>query len=263
MSATPQVERQSQRQRWRTLLRLERRLEPVMVSLGFVWLALLIVEFGWGLHPWLQQAGTAIWIVFIADFLLRFVIAPRKGAYLRRNWLTLVALVMPALRVFRVFRVMRLLRTTRGLRLLRLITSFNRGLKALGKTMRRRGIGYVGLLTVLVVAAGAAGMYAFEAGPGGKGLGSYPEALWWTAMIVTTLGSEYWPQTPEGRLLCLLLSVYAVGVFGYLAGSLASFFIDQDAATPASDLASDKSLRTLRTEIAALREEIRALREPR
>lgn len=33
-------------------------------------------------------------------------------------------------------------------------------------------------------------------------------------MLLTTMGSEYWPQTAEGRILCLLLSVYAFAVFG-------------------------------------------------
>jgi voltage-gated potassium channel len=261
MSEHPEADVQSRYRRWRVVLQLERWLEPVMVFLGFVWLSLLIAEFGWGLRAWMTQLSNVIWIIFIADFLLRFSVAPRKLLYLRKSWLTLIALALPALRIFRLFRALRLIRFTRSLRLVRLITSFNRGLKALGKTMRRRGVGYVALLTTLVVFVGGAGMYTFESGPGGQGFSGYLEAVWWTAMIVTTMGSGDWPQTPEGRLLSLILSAYAVGVFGYLAGSLASFFIDQDASTPSSDVPSEQSLRDLRTEIAALREEIRSLKE--
>ncbi len=40
-------------------------------------------------------------------------------------------------------------------------------------------------------------------------------------MIMTTMGS--WPQTPEGRVLCLLLAVYAFAVFGYVTAMLAAF----------------------------------------
>ena len=61
------------------------------------------------------------------------------------------------------------------------------------------------------------------------------EALRWTAMVITTLGSHDWQQTTEGRLLTLLLSVYAVGVFGYLAGSLASAFIHRQGWQAADD----------------------------
>ena len=94
--------------------------------------------------------------------------------------------------------------------------------------MRRRGFGYVAVLTVIVTFAGAAGMYAFERDAPGGGFDSYWTALWWTAMVVTTMGSEYWPKTPDGRVLCLLLAIYAFSVFGYVTAALASFFVGRD-----------------------------------
>lgn len=42
----------------------------------------------------------------------------------------------------------------------------------------------------------------------------FGSSLWWTAMLLTTMDSEYWPRTPEGRLIWLALSVYAFAVFG-------------------------------------------------
>ena len=63
-------------------------------------------------------------------------------------------------------------------------------------------------LTALVTVAGAAGMYALEDElPGDGGLAGYATALWWTAMVISTLGSEYWPKTAEGRVLCFLLAL--------------------------------------------------------
>ena len=75
-------------------------------------------------------------------------------------------------------------------------------------------------------------MYAFERE---HGLADYGAALWWTAMLVTTMGSEYWPKSPEGRVLCLFLAIYAFAVFGYVTASLASFFVDRDAKTTKDD----------------------------
>src|SRR5690606_9988450 len=135
------------------------------------------------------------------------------------------------LRIIRVVSVVRLLRTARAarsLRLLRVVSSTNRGMKALRASMGRRGLGYVVALTVLVTLAGAAGMYTFER-DGTNGFDSFGVALWWTAMIMTTLGSDYWPQTAEGRVLALLLALYAFAVFGYVTASLATFFIGRDA----------------------------------
>jgi voltage-gated potassium channel len=34
-------------------------------------------------------------------------------------------------------------------------------------------------------------------------------------MIMTTLGSEYWPRSPEGACSAWLLALYAFAVFGY------------------------------------------------
>ncbi len=246
------------------LSRLEARLETPMLVLGFVWLALLILEFTYGLTRILELAGLVIWVIFVIDFALRFTLAPRKLAYLKGNWLTAISLVIPALRVFRLLRVVRLLRVARGVRLVRVVSSLNRGMRALGKSMGRRGFGYVVALTAIVTLVGGAGMYAFENNmPGERGLNDYGSALWWTAMIMTTMGSEYWPQTPEGRVLCFLLALYAFGVFGYVTATLATFFIGRDALDKEGEIAAANAIEALRSELTALRAEIRTLTRPR
>jgi voltage-gated potassium channel len=201
-----------------------------------------------------------IWALFIFDFAVEIVLAPRKVAYLKRNWLPAISLLIPALRlirVFRVFRLLRLARVGRGFRFFRVISSLNRGMRALGASLRRRGFGYVVALTVLVVFAGAAGMYAFENGAS-AGLKSYGDALWWTAMVMTTMGSQYWPQTIEGRVLCVCLALYAFAVFGYVTATLATFFVGRDAENSEAELAGAKELAAVREELLALREDIRA-----
>lgn len=244
------------------LQQLEDWFEVPMLVLGFAWLVLLLIELVWGLSPLLEAVGTIIWVVFILDFAVKFILAPQKIAYLKSNWLTAIALVVPALRVFRILRVVRLLRLTRaarGLRLVRVITSLNRGMRALGASMGRRGLGYVVSLSVVVILGGAAGMFAFENDAVG-GFKSYGEALWWTAMLLTSLGSQYWPQTAEGRVLCFILALYGFTVFGYVTAALATFFIGRDADNEQAELAGAKSIEALRQEIAALRGELKASR---
>ena len=247
-------------ERYQLLQRLEDWLETPMLVLAFVWLALLIVELIWGESLWFEIIGSIIWVIFLLDFAVGLVLAPQRVAYFKRNWLTAISLLIPALRIFRIFRVFRLLRLARagrGLRLIRVVSSLNRSMKALGASLTRRGFGYVIALTVLVTFAGAAGMYAFEKElPGGPN--SYGEALWWTAMIMTTMGSQYWPQTAEGRVLCVFLALYAFGVFGYVTATLATFFVGRDAENDQAELAGAKQLAALREEVSALREEIHA-----
>ena len=251
-----------ERERHELLRRLEDWLEIPMLALAFVWLALLIVELIWGESELFRILGTIIWIVFIADFAAEFVLAPEKRRYLRRNWLTAISLLVPALRifrVFRVFRVLRLARASRGLRLLRVVSSMNRGMRALGASLSRRGFGYVVALTILVTLAGAAGMYAFESDS--SELDSYGEALWWTAMVMTTMGSQYWPATIEGRILCGFLALYAFAVFGYVTATLATFFVGRDAESTDAGLAGAAQLEAIRNDLSFLRKEVRELTE--
>lgn len=247
------------RERESTLHELEEWLEKPMLVLGGVWLVLLVVELTRGLSRAFELLGTGIWVVFVADFCVRLALAPRKRAYLQRNWLTILSLLVPAIRVLRLVRVVRVLRVaraTRSLRLLRVVGSINRGMRSLGRAMARRGFGYVLAMTVVVTFVGAAGMLAFEReAPDGSALEDYGTALWWTAMIMTTMGSDYWPKTAEGRVLCLFLALYAFAVFGYVTATLATFFIGKDAKSGAA-AASGQRMGALQEEIAALRRDL-------
>ena len=254
--AAAPVEEALKNERYELLRRLEDSLETPMLVLAFVWLALLVGELIWGESLMFEVLGTIIWVIFILDFAVAFVLAPHKIAYLKNNWLTALSLLVPALRLFRFSRVFRLARMGRSLRVLRVVSSLNRSMRALGASLSRRGFGYVLALTVLVAFTGAAGMYAFEnAAPGG--LKSYGEALWWTTMVLTTMGSQYWPLTIEGRVLCVFLALYAFAVFGYVTATLATFFIGRDAEDDEAELAGARQLAALREEMIALREEIR------
>jgi len=223
-----------------------------MTILGFVWLALLILELVNGGNVFLEKIGLLIWGIFIFDFLLKFLLAPSKRQYLKSNVITIISLVVPAFRVLRVFRLLRFLRFSRGLRLVKVLGSLNRGMRALSRTMERRAFGYVLLLTIIVIFAGAAGMYAFE-NDVPNGLTNYGTSLWWTTMIMTTLGSEYWPQTLEGRILCVFLSLFAFAVFGYITATIATFFIGRDAEDKSTEIAGSNEIRELKAEIAAIK----------
>jgi voltage-gated potassium channel len=246
------------------LAEVEHHAEPVMAVLSLVWLALFIFSVVHGLDAFLSTVSTLIWIAFIADYVLRLVIAPDRWAFIRGNWLLGASLLVPALRILRfaaIVRVLRVARAARGVRLLRAVTSLNRGMRALGGTMHRRGFAYVATLSIAVTLAGAAGMYALEPhAADGSGFAGYGDALWWTSMIMTTLGSAYWPRTAEGRILAFLLSLYAIGVFGYITATLASFFVDRDAAATDSEVASTGDLRRILRELAAVRADTQALR---
>jgi voltage-gated potassium channel len=235
----PHTDKVLKEERWGLLDEVNTLLDKPFIALSFAWLILIIIDFTEGLSPTLWAISNIIWGLFIFDFVLELWIAPNRLEYLKRNWLTAISIVLPALRILRLFRALKILSLTRfgrSVNLMRLLTSIRRGMSAINKTLHRRGFGYVVALTTIVIFAGAAGMAHFEstdavikAGyPDTTGLRGYGDALWWTAMAMTTMGSEYWPKTVEGRLLGWLLSLYAFTVFGYITATLASHFIQAD-----------------------------------
>lgn len=244
----PQEEAVKQ-ERQSLLEQINSALEGVMILLAAAWVGLLVAEFaGGGLPASLEVAVWVIWGIFVLDFLVEFTIAPVKTRYLRTHWLTALSLVLPAFRIIRLapaLRALRAVRVVRGVGMLRLLTSLNRGLASLRATAARRGLGYVVAATALVMVVGSAGMAFFESpasvsGDGGTGggsrLGDYGEAFWWTAYTMTT-GAPHAPETAEGKVIGWLLSLFGLGVFGYLTATLASHFIERDRGPlePASD----------------------------
>jgi len=235
--------KETDQERWELLEQIDELTTVPVIALSFIWVFIVIIEFVRGASGFLLGLGYVIWGIFILDFVIKLIIAPDRVGYFKRNWFTALALLLPALRfliVFRFLRVFRLAGAARTLSLARVVTSANRGMRAVRAALGRRGAGFVFALTTLVILVGAAGMRFFESpqalAAAGieevEGLTSYGEALWWTAMLLTTIGSEYWPQTAEGRILGFLLSLYALGVLSYITAVLASFFVGRDVGAP-------------------------------
>lgn len=215
------------RERWNLLITLKKILDLPMIILAFVWLALTVVDLTRGLSPFFSQLLIFIWIIFALHFLIEFFLAPDKVIYLKHNWLTGLSLLLPAFRILRAFRVLRYVRFLRGTLIIRILSAFNRGARALSKNLGKRGFVYVFCLTLIVILLGAAGAMSFEKG-NSPYFDEYASAIWWASMMVTTMGTDYYPETAEGRLVALFLAIYGFAIFGYLTATVASLFIEKD-----------------------------------
>ncbi|MBA2404366.1 MAG: potassium channel protein [Bdellovibrionales bacterium] len=238
------------RERWGLLVRMNRLLSIPMSVLAVIWLILTVLELTKGLAPALMKVVTAIWIIFWLNFTIEFLIAPSKRTYLKHNWLTALSLILPALRIFRLFRVLKYASFIRGSYLIRILSSVNRSMSALRRSLGKRGIHYVVGVTIIVICAGAAGILAFERDQT-EYFSDYGVALWWTAMMITTMGTDYFPKSSEGRFLAVLLAVYGFAIFGYVTATVAKFFIDTDNLTKNHE---DLRLESLQKEIQELKE---------
>ncbi|HUG16164.1 MAG TPA: ion transporter [Thermomicrobiales bacterium] len=261
-TATPDSE---QAARFELLGHIQALLEPLMIALGIAFLAFLFVDLG-GLvvgtpHAvLLSRTMFVIWAIFLADFLLRFIVAPEKLLFLRGNWLTVLSLAIPFLRPFRALRA---IRAIRSLNLVRLLGGVNRGMRIARRVSQGHQFAYVGGLTVLVVLTGAVGVWFFDRGHPAATIDGFGSALWWSSTLITTINNEQYPVTLEARILAVLMRVYAVSVFGFITATIASYLVEQrmqpsDNRFDAPDAGRDRQLEALRLEIHALRAELQS-----
>lgn len=254
-------------QRIKLLVTITAMTDKLMVGLSLIWIGLMIGDLAGHLPRPLVILNYVIWAIFGADFALKFILAPHTLRFLKKNWITLISLILPGFRLLRIFRALAALR---ALSLVRILASLNLGMGAMSRAMGKRGAGYVIVISLIVLFGGAAGMYRFEepsqliqdgygsVAAAGGGLKSYSDAVWWTAMLMTTIGSQYWPVTMAGRVLCFLLSMFSLGVFGYITAVLASFFVGQD--KDDKDDKQDKRLNSQGANFQALLRETQAVR---
>ncbi len=207
-------------------------LDIPMLLLALVMLVLIIIEFTLTLTPRQSQIvyliQTLIWASFVLEYVLRVFIARDRLRYIKSHWFDALVVLVPFMRIFLVFRAIRAIRVLRVINpsaLARTFFTTRRTFRRLAVTLGRSGFQYVFLTTVIVVILSATGMYLLERNAVGANITTFGDALWYVIGLVTTVGNEVYPVTVEGRALAVILMIYGVGIFGYLAGTLASYFI--------------------------------------
>jgi voltage-gated potassium channel len=170
----------------------------------------------------LVRADAAACVIFLADFFVNLVRAPRRGHYfLRRGWIDLVSSI-PTVRVLRWGRfisAVRIIRVLRGVRAGRELARFVLGRRAEGVFLA------VVSLTLILVVLGSMAVLQFEA-PAHGNIRTGEDAIWWAFSTVATMSpGSLFPVTAGGRVVAMILMVAGVGLFGTFAGFVASWFL--------------------------------------
>lgn len=222
--------KQERHGRLRLIRRLTQWLDAPMAALSFLFLASmlgdLLVADNSPWRPWLDQASLVLWSLFALEFLVKLAIAPDKPTYLKRHWFDILVLALPMVRVLRAVPMARAFGSAKYFSLFRLGSATRRSMRALGQFLRASRFTYVGGLTGIVVVVTAGAMRLLERGAPGAHIKSFGDALWWSAALVTTVGSDLEPVTPAGKLLAVLLMVFGVAVFGYFVSQAVTVIQD-------------------------------------
>lgn len=221
--------------------KLERITEIPLMVLAFVTVPLLLAPIYWDLTPDEESLvvflDVAIWAIFAVDLVVKTAIAPRRLAYLREHWLEVLVVLIPI---------------ARPLRILRIIVYGSRAYRGAIRLVR---VDFIGAYAVGLVVLIAAIVTSVERGHESR-LDSFPDALWWAIVTVTTVGyGDIVPVTQAGRALALVLMIGGVALFGALTANLASFLMPKEAPNSAVVASLVEEVRLMRDEVARLRGE--------
>jgi voltage-gated potassium channel len=148
--------------------------------------------------------------VFAIDVLVRLAISSNLRIFLKSNWLEILALTLPFLRVLRVFRVVLALR----------------GIKGFVQNRASSTGAYVLMLVPLSWFTGAIAVLDAESSNPDALISNLREALWWSLATITTVGyGDKYPTTLEGQLVAAVLMVTGIALFSAGAGMFASWIM--------------------------------------
>jgi len=168
---------------------------------------------------WVLIADRAIWAMFVLEFASCLAIAGNRVAYVRRNWFNLLIIALPAIRPLRAFRIFRLLRIAR------VLVAWERLKRHVWGFLSHNQFGYALAVLALALLVGALAMLEVER-PANPTLRSYPDALWYALVTLSTVGyGDISPATTAGRLIAAILIFVGVSFFGLLTANLASYFL--------------------------------------
>lgn len=163
---------------------------------------------------WLLEAVSwLIWAVFAADLVARVCLAERHWHYLVTHPVDVAMVLLPALRPLRVLRVF-----TAGQALI------SRG----GRLSLLRSTQAIATAAGLLVLIAALAALDVERDAPGTHITSLPDALWWAATTVTTVGyGDTFPITATGRLVAVALMLVGISLVSVITATVAAWFLAQ------------------------------------
>jgi voltage-gated potassium channel len=199
---------------------IERVTKYPLALLGIAWLVIAIVVLTKDLNGSASTALVAslfvLWAIVLAEYVVRLVVTPDRRGYLKRRWVEPATVVLPPLQGWHLV----------GMERVSLLVYE-------GELRAETVLKHHSLFRVLIAAAGTLFLGAwlvllFEENAKGSNIHSYPDALWWAIVTVTTVGyGDRFPVSAGGRAVAVVLMLVGIGLIGVLTATVASVFVKE------------------------------------
>ncbi len=242
MSTPTPSEEQKPVEQQTALERFEGRTEWLLALVALIFLGLysvlILARPSAGTADALGLAMRLLYVLFIADYLVRLYLAENRGRWFFRHLLDLAIVALPFLRPLRLISLAVVVKVLQ---------------RAVGHTMRGRVVFYTVSGAVAIIYAASLAALDVERDAPEATITSFGHALWWATTTVTTVGyGDLYPVTVEGRLVAAALMIGGISLLGVVTATLASWIIERVATEDIAHQAATVA------HIEALREEIRS-----
>ena len=174
-----------------------------------------------------------VFIAFAIDYIVKLVLTDSKSTYIRTQWLSLFIVIsqllalLPALGVFGVLRGVRAIRV---FGVIARIFGIGAATKSSGKEFFKKRAASVafGVAGLTLITSAVAFTLAEDIGEGRR-IGSFFDALWWSAATITTVGyGDIYPVTATGRIIAVFTMVVGISTLAVVTARIAQFLITTD-----------------------------------
>ncbi len=224
---------------------IERVTRYPMALLGVAWLVVAIIALTQSVNGSVSTVLVAIvfalWAVMLVEYVVRLVVAPDRRGYVKRRWVEPATVVIPPFQGWHMIGIERVtLLIHEGLLRLESILRHHSLFRVLGAAM---GTLFLGAWLEL--------LFEEHTSTSGGSIHTYPDALWWAIVTVTTVGyGDKFPTTEGGRVVATVLMLVGIGLIGVLTATVASVFIKEH--TDANKAEMKKSHESLGHELARI-----------
>lgn len=162
---------------------------------------------------WVFWLMIGIWIAFIVEYVIAFVLAKQGWRFISKHWLVTLSLFIPTVRPFLLLRYLNQL------------------------AFFRRGGGNAVRTKIVITAVSFAAMFIYvislavlrvERDAPGASIVSFGDSVWWAFVTIATVGyGDMYPVTLPGRFFAVILMLGGVAIVGTASALVVSYLNEQ------------------------------------
>lgn len=181
----------------------------------------------------LTAVNVLVFIAFAIDYVVELAVTDNRAEYVRTQWASLLIVISQFLALLPALGFLGILR---GARALRIVGTLSRviGIGAASKEHGRKvfkekaaSVAF-GISGLTLITSAVAFTIAEDVGEGRR-VGSFFDALWWSASTITTVGyGDIYPVTVAGKIIAVFTMVVGVSTLAVVTARIAQFLVSPE-----------------------------------